>query len=359
MNVFLQMFVYTSAFLCGVLLVLFFQMYQLPSSDGVVQHATVVETQKQVTPAEVAEKKVVTKDTIRFTGDIMIARNVENLMNSYGYFYPFSQLLPLATSSYLVGNFESAIPEKHVPTKSLGFSFSVNQLYLQGLQEYGFTHLGVANNHSYDFGSADFKTTVSALEKAQLQPFGDQRQQASSTIRFITLPTETVALVGVFAVDVAPTTEEIQKLLLRASKESDIQIVYIHFGTEYQMQHSPYQERVAHTLIDSGADVVIGHHPHVVEDIELYKGKLIFYSLGNFIFDQYFSQEVQEGLVVDYTLENEMRIFTLIPVTSIGSRSAPRFMEGYERDTFLETLAVQSDAELSYMIQTGKIVLAK
>jgi len=359
MNIFSQTLIYACAFIGGIFLVLFFKSHTTFIKPA-VQHVSAVEKEIQIQIQQpVVDKSTVTKNTIRFTGDIMMARNVENLMNSYGYRYPFSQLPPIASTSFLVGNFESAIPKVHVPTKSLGFSFSVNPLYLQSLQEYGFTHLGIANNHSYDFGSADFQNTFSTLEKAGLQPFGDQQNQASSTIRFLQLSSEIVALVGIFAVDTPPTPEEIQRILLRASKESDIQIAYVHFGTEYQMHHSNYQEKVAHTLIDSGADIVIGHHPHVVEDIELYNGKLIFYSLGNFIFDQYFSQDVQEGLIVDYTVQNNMRVFTLIPVTSIGSRSTSRFMEGYERDAFLEALALNSDAELSKMIQAGKIVVAR
>lgn len=72
-------------------------------------------------------------------------------------------------------------------------------------------------------------------------------------------------------------------------------IVNIHFGTEYQKKHNKTQENIAHTLVDNGAAIIIGHHPHVVQDSETYKGVPIYYSLGNFIFDQPFP-ETLEGL---------------------------------------------------------------
>ncbi len=105
-----------------------------------------------------------------------------------------------------------------------------------------------------------------------------------------------------------------------------------------------------------GAEAVIGHHPHVVQDIELYKGVPIFYSLGNFIFDQYYSTEVQEGLWVEMEVAADNSVeYTLKGVTSIGSWSAPRFMSAYENDVFLQTLAKKSTKSIYEQIESGKI----
>jgi poly-gamma-glutamate synthesis protein (capsule biosynthesis protein) len=296
---------------------------------------------------------------IRFVGDIMLARNVENLMSTYGVMYPFTALPLQPEYVYLVGNFESAIPQKHVHTPSMGFSFSTKKENLELLQRYGFTHMGIANNHSYDFGAAAYLHTTQTLQEAKLQPFGDQRNQASSTIQFVTVGNDIVALVGIFAVDSGPTLDEIDTLVSRASKQSTIQVAYVHFGTEYALVHNSFQKRLAQQFIDAGMDIVIGHHPHVVQDIEVYKGRLIFYSLGNFLFDQYFSQDVQEGLMVEMSMTDDVLSFNLLPVTSIGSRSVPRLMEQYEKDTFLTQLAKKSDTELATMIKAGKIEVPK
>ena len=78
-----------------------------------------------------------------------------------------------------------------------------------------------------------------------------------------------------------------------------------HWGEEYKKIHNAYQEKLAHAVIDAGADLIIGHHPHVSEDVEQYKGKYIVYSLGNFVFDQNFSEDTRNGLVVKVTLEDD------------------------------------------------------
>ncbi len=299
------------------------------------------------------------KEAIVFVGDVMLARNVENIMRTYGYMYPFASLPKLSAHSFLVGNFEASIPTVHVPTKSMTFAFSVNPLYIQGLQEYGFTHMSLANNHSYDFGVSGYKNAFTTLSEASLEPFGDQRAQASSTIRFLDVNDATVSLVGLYAVDVPPSQKEIQDLLTRAAAHSDVQVVYVHWGTEYELKHNSFQEKLAMALVDAGADVIIGHHPHVVQDIGIYKNVPIFYSLGNFIFDQYFSDEVQKGLALELSITETDVLVKLVPITSIGSKSQSRMMAASERDAFLLSLAKRSDTELKQMIQTGEVKLLR
>lgn len=121
----------------------------------------------------------------------------------------------------------------------------------------------------------------------------------------------------------------------------DYLVVSIHWGIEYQ--HKPNYElqvKPGHAFIDAGADLVIGHHPHVVESFEVYNGKLIFYSLGNFVFDQFWSQDTQEELAVgvvlnrsndDYSLNSKVYLF---PMKS--ERSQPRMMTEEERSTWIE-----------------------
>jgi gamma-polyglutamate biosynthesis protein CapA len=304
---------------------------------------------------EPEEKPTVVKNKIRFVGDIMLARNVENLMDAYGYNYPFSVLPKNPDTAYVVGNFEAAIPAVHTPTPSMQFSFSVDPQYLQGLNEYGFTHLGLANNHAYDFGVDDFTHTNMQIQQNGLVSFGDPGSLATSSVSVISLGTSTVAIVGVYAVQAAPAVADIAQVFKYASDISDYQIAYVHFGDEYKLVHNGTQEHLSHLFIDAGADAVIGHHPHVVQDIELYKNAPIFYSLGNFIFDQYFSEEVQTGLMTELSIEDKKLSFELLPVTSIGSRSTPRAMSQYEAQEMLKTLAKKSDTELSEMILSGVI----
>jgi poly-gamma-glutamate synthesis protein (capsule biosynthesis protein) len=309
-------------------------------------------------PFAAVEEHPAIKDRIRFVGDIMLARNVENLMDAYGYYYPFTTLPQNPATAYIVGNFEATIPVEHVPTQSMQFSFSVDPQYLRGLREYGFTHLGLANNHAYDFGVDDYKNATMHIGQNDLAWFGSPESLATSSVSVITLGTSTVAVVGVYAVDQAPAVADIAQVFKYASDISDLQVAYVHFGDEYKLVHNGTQEHLAHLFIDAGADAVIGHHPHVVQDIELYKNAPIFYSLGNFIFDQYFSEEVQTGLMLEMSVADQKLNFTLLPITSIGSRSVPRLMSAYEQDEMLKTLAKKSDTELNEMILSGVLSVA-
>jgi len=293
--------------------------------------------------------------SLSFVGDVLLARRVETYLDAYGSTYVYSSLPEVSSSTVLVGNFESSIPATHTQTPDLTFSFSVDAIHIPALHEYGFKYMSVANNHSADKGLEGLVHTQQVLEIKGIHPVGSPIQLSTTTIEYIELEGQSIALIGVYAVNISPTNEEIQKVFESTSELSDIQIVYIHWGIEYQPIHSSAQQKLAHIMIDAGADAVIGHHPHVVQDIELYEGVPIFYSLGNFIFDQYFSKEVQEGLWIELTIKEEVMEYTLKGITSIGSRSVPRFMSSYENDLFLRTLSKKSTNTLQEEILLGKI----
>ena len=99
------------------------------------------------------------------------------------------------------------------------------------------------------------------------------------------------------------TLENIKNVRLQA----DIVVVYTHWGTEYKTELTENIKNLGRKFIDDGADLVIGTHPHVVEPMEEYKGKRIYYSLGNYIFDQYFSQETKKGLAVEVGIDAQTK----------------------------------------------------
>ncbi|HXK39418.1 MAG TPA: CapA family protein, partial [Candidatus Paceibacterota bacterium] len=107
---------------------------------------------------------------------------------------------------------------------------------------------------------------------------------------------------------------------LAAFPESAFVAVFTHWGNEYEATHSSAQETFAHLLIDSGADLVVGAHPHVVQDVEIYKGKHIYYSLGNFVFDQYWNDAVQTGLMVLVTLDDDRTAYQELSIKSVRSQ---------------------------------------
>lgn len=116
---------------------------------------------------------------------------------------------------------------------------------------------------------------------------------------------------------------------------------------------SKKQIDLAHLMIDSGADLIIGGHPHVIQNIEKYDNKLIFYSLGNFIFDQYFSKETQQGLMVGIELENEKQVYSIFAIEE--DKAQPYLIKNQE--SILDWLASISSDDLENEIKSGKIII--
>ncbi|MEQ1666048.1 MAG: CapA family protein, partial [Bdellovibrionales bacterium] len=127
---------------------------------------------------------------------------------------------------------------------------------------------------------------------------------------------------------------EFYPLVKKLKAENDLVVVNIHWGTEYLLTANANQKLIAHKLIDSGADVIFGHHPHVVEPVEIYKGKAIFYSLGNFVFDQNFG-DTTTGLGVGVEFSKDKTTFTLYPYKL--KLFAPEFLKDNEKEKFCQT----------------------
>ena len=128
--------------------------------------------------------------------------------------------------------------------------------------------------------------------------------------------------------------------IARLKPQVDLVIVQLHWGTEYQAQFAQKQQKLAHYLIDNGADLIIGHHPHVIEGAEIYKNKAIFYSLGNFLFDQYWSLPTQRGLAVGITWSSREFSYQLFPL--VAKQSAVSLAKGLEKTRLLRQVAAVS-----------------
>ncbi len=303
-------------------------------------------------------KSETTKDTIYFVGDVMLARHVEYLMDKYGANYPYKQIVfPNMENSFLVGNFESSIAPKHKKTPNFNFQFSSNPKYVGSLREFGFTHLSLANNHSFDYGTEGYQNAGNILKNNNIITFGHPTQAATSSMTYLELQNHTIALIGLHNLFITPTKEEVGNIFSQSSNSSDLQIAYVHWGTEYSLIQSEEQRQFAEMLVEAGADVVIGHHPHVVQGIERIEGSPVFYSLGNFIFDQYFNQSVREGLVLALKdISGELSI-ELLPVSSANSLAQPSFMSEADGLTFLTSLSERSEKNLDISIKNRNIAL--
>ena len=295
---------------------------------------------------------------IVFVGDVLLARNVEFLITKHGLSYPFLNTPSIfAVAPFVVGNFESAVLKNHVKTPSFVTTFSVNSKFLSLLPEAGFTHVSLANNHSLDYGTETFAHTVEKISTAGVLTFGHPQNVSSSSVTIIETGGKKIGLLALNRIFSNLSWIDIQTIITDVNQNTDYLIVYVHWGEEYVLKHSAAQEEFAVKLLDAGVDAIIGHHPHVTQDIQIHNNKPIFYSLGNFLFDQYFSVDVTQGLVVQFEIKDDAAEFTLIPVSSEGTPSQPHKMEPDQAALFLQNLARRSDKNFAHNIAQGKLIL--
>jgi len=300
------------------------------------------------------EQKVPQK--ILFVGDVMLARAVEKRMYTHSFAYPYVGIRDfLEAFSSVIGNFEASIPKIHVPTPFMQFAFSVDKSIAKTLVSNGFTHMTLANNHAHDFGLAGHENAKNVLEESGLKVAGSPSKVSFDEVLYAELDDLRIAVVPIYAVVSPPSYTEVRKTLEALASTSDMQIAYVHWGDEYVLTNNTAQKKLAYFLIDSGADAVIGHHPHVVQNISLYKDVPIFYSLGNFIFDQYWEENVKKGLAVGLQKEKGGVNYSLYPLykADVG----PSVMGAKERESFLVELAQRSDKALTEGILKGSLVI--
>jgi len=194
--------------------------------------------------------------------------------------------------------------------------FSAPPGYGAGLKDYNFQILNLANNHAYDQQLPGIDNTRQLLDQLGIahEGTGDNLDEAwtpavvtSNGIKicFIGASFSSLNDGGKTKNDYVARIEDADRLksvILNLRSTCDFIVATMHVGTEYTRNPNKAQVGFAHAAIDDGADIVIGAHPHWVQTIEKYKGKYIFYSLGNFIFDQNFSPDTMEGLTLKITL---------------------------------------------------------
>lgn len=269
-----------------------------------------------VSPVVLKNKEV----TLIFVGDIMLSRSVgARIAKNNDPLFPFRFSRDfLHRGDITFGNLESVISDTGRNVGS-AYSFRADPFVLDGLVDAGFDVVSIANNHAFDWGRSAFSDSMSRLMQAGIRPVGggasyDEANTVvvleRSGIRFgwyayTNLLPKTLnakeAIPGLSEFDEQKITQRIQTD--KKEKNLDYTIVSMHWGNEYATEANTMQKKIAHELVDAGADIVIGHHPHVVQEVEWYKGKYIAYSLGNFVFDQYFSPDTMQGLVVHLTCD--------------------------------------------------------
>lgn len=275
---------------------------------------------KQFESADLRLKKEEQSYTLLFVGDMMLSRKIDYLMNEFDDFhYPFLKVDEILRSAdFTFGNLESPIS---VRGKNQGskFSFRADPRAVEGLKFAGFDMVSLANNHIWDWGVEALADTVSILGANGIKSVGAGRNYdeannpvvaeiGNTKVAFLSYTTlypknlfATANRAGVSSFNL----ENIKKTIKETNSQVDLVVVSLHWGDEYQLRSSPSQQGIAHALIEAGADLIVGHHPHVAQELERYKDGWILYSLGNFIFDQYLWDETKKGLIVKVTIQDK------------------------------------------------------
>jgi hypothetical protein len=236
-----------------------------------------------------------------FTGDILLSRQVRREMDLTGRspWSPFENLFKSA--AWVAGNLEGAVGKARdcLPAGADSPCFDVSPSMIPLLAKGGFRAIGMANNHSSDLGAGGRAATRGALRDAGLEALSFEDSPV-----FVTLGGHAVAIVALSNVPGRdgsrvgiPSTELRQKLQLARSL-AELVVVYVHWGSELLDWPNAGQRDAAQWLIRNGADLIVGHHPHVVQPAECVMGRPVYFSLGNHVFDQKYP-ETKKGLIAD------------------------------------------------------------
>ena len=296
--------------------------------------------------------------TLLFVGDVMLDRGIESLMEKNSIYYPFEKIHQfLRGVDFVIGNLEGPIVKNPPDFGFHSLKFAFSQEVAKVLSFSNFNLLSLANNHTLDTGEVGFKETKEFLKQSYINFVGHPIRCDKD---FLFKKENIIILAFNKTFPFNCSDEEIAEIVkkIRKSNPKKFLIVIFHWGKEYQPKSSSFQQKLAHQVIEVGADLVIGSHPHVVQEIEEYQGKLIFYSLGNFVFDQYFSKETQESLALGLEIYPQKVIYRLFPIQS--KLGQPFLMNQKDSQKFLRKLAQKSfPQKLFDEIRNGSIIRNK
>lgn len=241
--------------------------------------------------------------SLLFLGDLMFDRYIRKIADSKGNDYIFQKMKEILSKNHLViANLEGPITNKtsvsinSKRSEKKQYQFTFDKSLADTLKKHNIALVNLGNNHALDFHREGLEQTQRYLDLAGVSYFGtpDKENQRSIMKNIGGVKIGFINYNQFAPESVNTTLDAIKKIKTQA----ELVIVYCHWGNEYQKEPGDRIRKLAHNFIDHGADLIIGSHPHVIQEKEEYRGKMIYYSLGNFIFDRYDRADTCRGLAV-------------------------------------------------------------
>lgn len=308
------------------------------------------------------------KVTLSFVGDMQFTGTVADQIKKNGTGYPFARVKSvLSRADLTVGNLETTLTTGG-SAQDKQYTFRSDPRMAKAIADSGIDAVGLANNHTMDFGLNSLFDTIAYVKRSGLIPLGAGKDKSEATqIHYIKKKGKTIALLNYSRV--LPSTSWMAgatkpglasaydpglmySKVKEARKKADIVVVFIHWGKERMTTPEAYQTEMGHALVDAGADLVVGHHSHIMQPVEWYKGKLIAYSLGNFVFTNSRIDRSNQTAILEVSVRGNRIEASLTPARIISGQ--PRLIEGAEKAEFFRFMdrisrkaTVKSDGTLT------------
>jgi poly-gamma-glutamate synthesis protein (capsule biosynthesis protein) len=346
-------------FLVGAVLATVPAFYYLPGKSFTIkgkynQRENMVAIGSANIPAGEDDSRIV----LAAVGDIMLSRAVERKMIAKkDWKYPFLETAEITSGADITfGNLETTIlPGARV--LDMSFIFRADPKALEGLEVAGFDVLSLANNHTMNFGYSGLEATLQNLDGVGIGHIGAGLSEKSiyapvikevegvkiGFLAYTYAREQSHSIDGNIYGTAYANTDKMKDQVSELRNSADIVVISMHMGEEYQTSPNTVQKNFARAAVDAGAELVIGHHPHVVETFEKYNDGYIIYSLGNFVFDQMWSEETRLGAIAEITFENnKISDIRFVPV-KIFDYAQPKLADGVDKDKILERLEANGD----------------
>lgn len=308
--------------------------------------------EKRITDMETQPRSLV---SIAAVGDLMLGSWIVNVVKRKGVDYPYdSTRMWLKSADFAIANLEAPLTDSGAVYENKTYTFKVPPYFARGIRNAGIDVVTLANNHILDFDCEGLENTIAALSENGVAHCGAGSDKAEACkpvildqfgirVAFIgfsmTFPKE------FWASDTScgtcyPTESQLKKSIRLAEEQADLTVVSFHWSAEKRTTPKEYQRYFAHLAIDSGADLVLGHHPHVLQGVEIYNGRLIAYSLGNYVFGSY-SSNSRTSIVLQAMINPSGLLYArAIPISVLNTsvEFQPRPLRGAARQHVIDEL---------------------